>query len=354
MKAVTFTSEKVYISAFLNLPEKLYNKNELSKSRSETLQLLLGEHVLSHYFKVVPFLVLGEDEKALARCIITLYDNEDTAFIGLFECVENEKAAEMLFNAAHSFCKNNNRNIVVGPVDASIWINYRLKCDNFTQPYTGEPYNKNYYSHLFKQAGYYVKTRYVSNVYKKGMKFNSEKAKKRLNEKLEKGYIIKSPTSNELSVVLNDVYFLLTELYKDFPAYKSLSQNEFLKMFKKLSVICDLSMVKLAFLNDELVGFFIAVPNYGRILCGEFNAVKLLQLLIKKRNLREFAVMYVGVKKGHAGLGMAMAELINREVEKRNLKCIGALIQENKATGTYFNEKIDNKLSYELLYKELS
>ncbi len=353
MQVVKFKHEKIYINAFLKLPKLLYKSFERTENSAEVSQLLMGTHILSHYFTLVPFLVLDKNGKPLARCAVAFYENDNTAYIGLFECVNNEKAANLLFCAAHSFCKSHKKSEVVGPVDASIWVKYRLKCDNFAEPLTGEPYNKSYYAHLFKLAGYSVKSRYISNVYKKGMHFNSAKAKKRLSDKIASGYIIESPDKSVLNKVLCDVYFLLTELYKNFPAYKYISQEEFLHMFKNLGNICDLSMVKTAYLHGELVGFFIAVPNYGRILCGRFTALKLAQLLIKKRNLKEFSVMYVGVKQGHAGLGMAMSELINREVEARNLTCIGALIQENKATGTYFNEKIERRMTYELFEKSL-
>ncbi len=206
---------------------------------------------------------------------------------------------------------------------------------------------------MFYNAGYTVKKRFISNYYKTIKTLDNQKSKKRLADKLEQGYIIKSPDKNNLKEQLTQVFYLLSELYKDFPAYKQLTKEEFVKMFYKMKYIADFSMMKMAYYENELVGFFIALPNFGKVLCGKMTLTKFFKFMHLKKHAKEFVVLYVGVKKGHAGLGIAMSELIKAQVVKRKLQCIGALIQEGKATSAYFGDKIERTVTYELLQKTL-
>ncbi len=354
MKVITIDPhEKKHLSAFLSLPKKLYNKKELTNNYKEERQLLTKSHVLSHYFEVQALLVVSAQNKPLARCIVTSYKSDLAAYIGLFECVNDTKVANLLFEAAQNYCKSKGKTQIIGPVDGSIWVSYRLKCDNFGKPYTGEPYNKSYYKALFEQSNFIVHKRYFSNIYSPDALFENAKAKKRLEDKLNEGYIFKSPTKSELEKQLSEIYALLMLTYKNFPAYKPLTEGEFLKLFGKIGTIADFSMVKLAYFKGELVGFFISVPNYGSTLLGRINVIKLMQFLYKKKHAKNFIIMYVGVKKGHAGLGTAMAELIKKQILARQLTCTGALIQEGKVTARYFGSDIERKITYELFSKDL-
>ena len=54
------------------------------------------------------------------------------------------------------FAKENKYKRIVGPVDASFWLKYRMKINMFYKPpYTGEPYNKDYYYKLYNYFCFY-------------------------------------------------------------------------------------------------------------------------------------------------------------------------------------------------------
>ncbi len=353
MKTVAINGEKSYIEAFLKLPQMLYKKSERTNSKSEELQLINGTHILSHYFSVKAFLVLDEYEKPIARCIVTLYPNDSCGYLGLFEAKNDETACEKLFDAAHLHCVQNKIYKVLGPVDASIWIKYRLKYSGFAQPFTGEPHNKPYYKTLFEKFGYTVHKKYISNVYAEIENYTNKKGKKRLLSKLAQGYEIISPSKRNFQKHLREVYCLLLNLYSDFPAFKPIGEDEFVALFYNLRHIADYSMIKLAYLNGELTGFFIAFPNYGKVLCGNLTPLKFLQLQWLKKHAKQYIAPYLGVKKGHEGLGVAITELVLEHKSKRKIRLIGALIQEGKATNAYFGDKLQRKIEYALMYKNL-
>jgi len=73
-----------------------------------------------------------------------------------------------MFCVAEKLAHENNLTKLIGPVDASFWIKYRLKVNLFDRlPYVSEPYNKDYYLNLFLGSGFVIEERYISNIYKK-------------------------------------------------------------------------------------------------------------------------------------------------------------------------------------------
>ncbi len=165
MKYVKFSNEKKYIKDFINLSKKLYVKNNTDNPK-EIKQILEEKHPLSKYFKIDKFLIY-KNKKTVGRFVITTYSNDKTAYIGYFECINNDEVAKYLFEVAYKFAKENKYEKIVGPLDTSFWIKYRLKINMFDKKiYTGEPYNKEYYLKMFLDNKYKVIEHYTSNIYK--------------------------------------------------------------------------------------------------------------------------------------------------------------------------------------------
>ena len=140
MNYVQFNLEKKYIKDFISLPKKLYKKDNTENSK-EIKQILEESHPLNKYFKLYKFLIY-QDREVVGRFAFTVYPNDTTAYIGFFECINDDEVARYLFDIAQKFAKENKYEKIVGPVDASFWLKYRLKINMFDKKtYTGEPYN---------------------------------------------------------------------------------------------------------------------------------------------------------------------------------------------------------------------
>jgi hypothetical protein len=137
-EAVVFDREEQYLHDFLLLPKRLYDPRTCTQNEREEEQILRGSHVLSKYFDVKGILVYQGPDVA-ARCLVTFYPDDGTAYIGFFECIQDAACAEVLFRAAKDIAKSGMRNRIVGPVNASFWIGYRLKTNGFGKP----PYSGN-------------------------------------------------------------------------------------------------------------------------------------------------------------------------------------------------------------------
>lgn len=133
---------------------------------------------------------------------------------------------------------------------------------------------------LFLENEFEVIEHYTSNIYKEvKKKYKNVKYSDRYNKFIDKGYQIVSPNMKRYDEIVKDIYYLLIELYKDFPIFKKISLEAFQEVFKDYKTIINPSMVKLAYFENKMVGFFISVPNYNNCVYYLNNPTNLLKIL---------------------------------------------------------------------------
>lgn len=351
MKIVEFTNEEKYINDFISIPLKLYTKEDNMEDSNYIRDLLLERNPLSSYFKLYRYLIYKNDEP-VARFCFTKYANDNTLYIGFFECINDKKVAKYLFDNAYKIAKKLHATKIVGPVDASFWNKYRLKINLFNKrPYTGEPYNKDYYYDLFIKNNYKVIEHYTSNIYEQVTTFyENKKFNSHYDEFIKKGYIIKSPKKKEYEECIKGIYYLIMDLYSDFPIFKKIELKDFQKIFHNYKNIINFNMIKLAYKDEKMVGFFISIPNYNNVVYQDTNKIStIIKILKTKIKPKEYVLLYMGVDKNHQGLGKALACSITEELRKNKLPSIGALARDGKLTQNYAHDLIEEKYEYVLL-----
>ena len=280
-KIIKFKDEEKYINDFLKLPQSLYDKKSRIQNIKDENKILRGTHNLSGYFSVEKYLCYDENEKVIARAITTIYPNKDEAYVGFFEAFDNKNAVKQLFSTIEEDLKKISIRKIIGPVDSSFWINYRMKVDNFDEEiYVGEPYNKEYYYDLFKENGYNVYKTWTSNIYEiKNKYYDPQKYRNRYEEFIQKGYKITSPKNKEeFEESFKIAYKLIMELYKDFPLFKNISEKDYYKYFSFYRVVSNYNYLKVAYYNNEAVGFFIGIPNYKNLLYRKMTFVNKIKI----------------------------------------------------------------------------
>ena len=344
---------KKALKQFLELPKMLYTQTELIQNEKTETELIMGRHVLSRYFSVFPVIALDSGGKVSARCMVTVYHNSDCAYFGFFESINSPAAAYAVIGMAERIARKFGKSSLIGPVDCSFWLGYRLKTDNFGCPYTGEPYNMPYYEELLKKCGFTEDKHYISNCYGKCPEsYSNAKYEARLREFIENGYVITSPDKTNIDRVMGEIYRLISYLYSDFPVYSRITEREFRQIYEPLKRAADYSMVKLAYFEGEPVGFFVSVPDYSNLSAGSMTVGKLLKLIRTKKHPRRYIMLYMGASPNHRGLGKALAEDIRETLAKNGAYSVGALIMEGKVTGDYFSELVERTNNYILMKKE--
>lgn len=349
LQAVIFgPRSEEHINDFLALPKRIYVKEELMQNEKEERAILKGTHILSHYFTVTPILVY-EDERVVSRGIVTVYPEDDFAFMGYFESKDNSAAAGLLFHTAFGLVRDMGLKGIVGPVDCSFWIKYRLKTNQFRGPHTGEPYNKEYYLRLWEENGFQVCEQYASKHYRVVKNDESnDKYMDRLARKRDEGYEIVSPKARDFRKTMREAYGLLIELYSSYPAYKRITEAEFRAQFKYWKYIINYTMVKIAYFHGEAVGCFISVPNFGNAVCGKIPPWQRFAIHAQKKKPESYVMLHMGVDPKHQEFVKIFAETIRHELKMQQVPSMGALTR----TGSGNKEHVGSRTNYEYVLLE--
>ena len=353
MQLVAFNDEEKYIRDFLKLPTMLYSSKENMEDPDSMRSILNGTHPLSSYFSLTKFLVYDGDE-VKGRFCFTRYDGDDVAYLGFFECVDDGEVAKFLFEKAYEKAREMGAPKIVGPVDGSFWIKYRLKINMFERPYTGEPYNKDYYLKLFRDNGYEVCEHYTSNINPAiDDSYVNEKFQKHYDDFISKGYEIRSPRKEEFDGTVDIIYELVTKLYRQMPIFRDLSLQTFREVFGSYKKIIDPDMTKIAYYEGKAVGFYVSIPDFGNSVYHLGNPLNIIRVLTTKKNPKKFIMLYMGVLPEHRGLGKAISYAIMKELRQNRKPSISALIRDGNINQKYVEEDIKGYYEYVLLSRTI-
>ena len=344
----------VFLKGFLALPKGLYPRERRTQDTKAEKAILNGTHPLSGEFTVRAYLAVDDGASPQGRCVLTYYPDDPAAYVGFFECVEDLDVCRALLSAAEAQARADGKEKLVGPLNASFWIGYRFKVENFDEHFTGEPDNLPYYADFWEACGFTVSERYYSNYLRSPTPEDpSEKWEKRLQRALDKGYEIRSLERGKFDEALRDIYRMLVRLYAKFPAFKLISEEQFTALFGSLKYVVDYECVLLGYKDGELAGFFVCVPNYGTLVDGDLSLRDLPAILRIRRNCKEYVILYIGVDRKHLGLGGAFAQTIRQIGQNKGAGSIAALIHEGNSSGVFFRELTTHTARYVLLEKAL-
>ena len=344
----------VFLKGFLALPKALYPRERRTQDTKAEKAILNGTHPLSGEFTVRAYLAVDDGASPQGRCVLTYYPDDPAAYVGFFECVEDLDVCRALLSAAEAQARADGKEKLVGPLNASFWIGYRFKVENFDEHFTGEPDNLPYYADFWEACGFTVSERYYSNYLRSPTPEDpSEKWEKRLQRALDKGYEIRSLERGKFDEALRDIYRMLVRLYAKFPAFKLISEEQFTALFGSLKYVVDYECVLLGYKDGELAGFFVCVPNYGTLVDGDLSLRALPAILRIRRNCKEYVILYIGVDRKHLGLGGAFAQTIRQIGQNKGAGSIAALIHEGNSSGVFFRELTTHTARYVLLEKAL-
>lgn len=338
---------------FLRLPSMLYG-DDCPQDKATEKQLLRGKHPLSPDVEVFPFVVTDRSGNPLCRCLLTYYPGDPVAYVGFFEAFDDPDAVRELLRQVEQKALADGKTTLLGPIDVSIYIGYRFKTNLFDRTYTSEPYNKDYYPHLWQKCGFTICERYVSNQLRKVEAEDIDPRLKKIHDRyVSRGYEFVSPTKRNFEKCLSDVYESMMRLYTGFSGFKPLTKEQYLTLFAPLKRVLNFDMVMLVYKDGHLCAFSVAVPNYRHLTRGKRTLRKLRQMMQVKRNPDEYVVLYMGADPSASGLGGSLAHRLRNAFYERGCTSIGALIKEGQVTGKMYDCLYTDQFKYILLSKKV-
>lgn len=274
------------------------------------------------------------------------YKGQKTSYIGNVTVNEpfREKGEE-IFEEIFKELKNEKVQVIIGPLNGTTWNTYRYVTEKRERPkFLMEPWNEDYYPDLFEKTGFVSLARYISSI-SENMK-KSENIERKM-EKIKKfdfyNHIkVESVENKDLNEVLNNVYDLTIEAFKNNFLYTELDREIFLKMYMSYKNKLVKQFFKLVYLKEELVGYVFGIPDYAELYYKE----KVDTVILK--------TIAVAPKYNGKGIGYILIDEFIKEAQNNGYSnIIYALMHESnvsKNTGLLLGEKLRE---YTLFIKEL-
>jgi GNAT superfamily N-acetyltransferase len=237
-------------------------------------------------------------------------DEQPTGGIGFFECINNQQAADMLFDVAKNWLIQRGMEAMDGPInfgERDRW--WGLVTEGYKPPIYLMNYNLPYYQTLFENYGFkkfynqicwhlFVQTRLNEKFIEQDEKYNANPDFKAIHirkKRLEK-------FANDFSIVYN-------KAWAKHEGNKQLSKEVAYKMFKAMKPVMDEHLIWFVYHNDEPIAFWVNLPELNQIfkhLNGKFGFFeKLTYLWLRKKGVcNKFTGIVFGVIPEYQGKGI--------------------------------------------------
>ena len=191
-----------------------------------------------------------------------------TGGIGHFECIEDQKAANMLFDTAKHWLETKGMQAMDGPVNfGENDSNWGLLVEGFTHPAYGMPYHHPYYKKLFENYGFQIFFKQYSYHLDLNKKFPERFWKIAEWICRKPGFTFKHFTWKEVDKYIDDMVQIYNQAWSNFKEdYTPLNPVEVKTTLRKAKPILDEELIWFAYHNNEPIGFFIMFPDINQIL----------------------------------------------------------------------------------------
>ena len=309
-------------STFLDLVNSIYKheKNYIRPLDSDISKLFdLKTNKLLLQGKAKRWILLDNNEKPIGK--IAAFINPKTftnknlniGGIGFFECIDNQEAANLLFDTAKLWLTENGANAVDGPInfgERDRW--WGLLVDGFTEPVFGMNYHPAYYKSLFENYGFqvYFKQYTFGRTIQKRLHQNiEEKAEHVLKNE---GYTFKNIEKGNLDKYAFEFREVYNKAWVKHDGIGGMSEGQAKALMKSLKPILDEKLMWFGYYNNEPIAFFIMIPDLNQIFKkfnGKFGIINKLRFLyfLKTKQIKKILALVFGVVPQHQRKGVEAA-----------------------------------------------
>lgn len=310
---------------FLYLPVKLYKNDEnwirpLDKDIEEVF-----DRKVNKYFRdgdCIRWILLDADDKTIGRVAAfvdykgSLKNTQPTGGMGFFECINDQKAAFLLFDQCKKWLEKKGMKAMDGPVnfgDRDRW--WGVLVDGFVEPNYCIPYNFPYYKDLFEAYGF--QNYFNQYTYYRLIREAKEGLSPAIIERAER--ILKNPRYTFKHLDLKDVDKYTEDFrtvynkgWANFAGVKEISEAHAKALMKTMKPIIDEKLMWFAYFDDQPVAFFLMVPElnqYFKYVNGKMNFAGTMKFLYHKwmHHCTKACGIVFGVVPEHHGKGVEAA-----------------------------------------------
>jgi hypothetical protein len=276
---------------------------------------------------------LKNDQDQLVGRIAAFYDRRKeghfdypTGGAGFFECIDNQEAANMLFDTAVEWLKSKGMQAMQAPINFGENYNYwGLLVEGFLHQAYAMPYNFPYYQKLFENYGF--RNYFEQNSFHKDLSEGWPERQIKFAQFAETrpGYSFEHFSYKHVDKYIHDFVTSYNNIWKGFHEnYTPLKHDDVRKIIVEAKMVIDEELIWFAYYERKPVGLVIAFPDINQILAklknGKLNLLNKLKLFYyRKRAVTRSRVFIAGVDPEYqsAGVIAAMFYQLIKVIEKR-------------------------------------
>jgi len=253
--------------------------------------------------------ILKDDFGKLIGRIAAFYDNkkalnnpQPTGGIGFFECIDDQQAANLLFQTAREWLEANGMQAMDGPINfGENFVHWGLLVEGFTQQGYGMPYNFPYYRELFENYGFqnYFEQYSFHDVFSNPYPERMKKFAEHFFEKPE--YTFRHLEMDKAEEYLKQLVEMYNKVWSDFlENYTPLTYEDFQHIFDDAKALLNEKTIWFAYHNEMPIGFLIAFPDINQVFRklknGKLHIINILKMIYyRKRAVSRARLLLSGV-----------------------------------------------------------
>jgi GNAT superfamily N-acetyltransferase len=269
--------------------------------------------------KSIRWILLDSEDQLIGR--VAAFFNRDKAMrydppaggMGFFECIDQQQAADVLFDACINWLKDQGMGAMDGPVNFGENDSYwGLLIKGFTQPAFGMNYNPPYYKTLFENYGFKPFFEQESKHIDLTKAFPERFWKIAEWVIKRNSYTFEHFRKSKIKKYAADVVSIYNEAWVHHEHFSPLNIDKVLKSFNEARSFIVEEFIWFAYHEGKPIGFLVMLPDINQVLKlfnGKMNAWDQIRFyfLTKSKRINRSRITILGVVPKYQGKGVESA-----------------------------------------------
>jgi hypothetical protein len=261
------------VRAFLDLPFRIYADipQWVPPLRPGERARFSPDYAFYRHSEAAFFLVSDDGGRAIGRIAVlehrphNAYRDHHDALLYLYEAVDDDEVARLLFDAAAGWAAGRGLDRLLGPKGFLTGEGHGLLIEGFEhRPAIGIPYNPPYYVRQWEEVGGMVKVLDYLSARTDREEVTYPERIRRIADRVRerRGFHVPAfRTKREIRAYADTIQRAYNRAFAKLWAYTPIPDEELQAVVDRLMFIADPPLMKLIFKGDELVGFQFAFPD---------------------------------------------------------------------------------------------
>ena len=237
-------------------------------------------------------------------------DDVPVGGIGFFDCINDQRAADMLFDVAKHWLMQQGMQAMDGPInfgERDRW--WGLVVEGFQEPLYGMNYNPPYYQTLLENYGFKPFFHQICLGMDPKQQMSAKVLDRHAQYDKDPAFCVKTIEKNKLEKYAKDFAAVYNAAWAGHGGLKELKTEQVVLMFKKMKPVMDERIVWFAYHNEQPIAIFTNLPDLNqwfKYLNGKFDLLHKLKFLWVKatKPCKKFTGLVFGIVPEFQGKGI--------------------------------------------------